>query len=229
MPDVLPVAEGVEMAGRYVPGTGVAGGDWYDALPLPSGQLGLVIGDAAGSGLRAAMIMQRIRGTLRAYALDISDPAEVLRRVDRKIQHFEPGELATVQYAVIDRGLGRAYISSAGHLPPVLAVPGEPAALADIPPDAMIGLDQDAPRQVTTIEIPPGSVLCFYTDGVVEQPPELLDDSLDRMRQAVTTGAPDAVCSAVMQTMIGQEPARDDVAMLIIRLQRPGYAQPFDT
>jgi phosphoserine phosphatase RsbU/P len=221
MPDALPVAEGVEMAGRYLPGRGVAGGDWYDAFLLPSGQLGAVIGDAVGSGLRAAMMMERMRGTLRAYALEASDPAEVLRRVDRKIQHFEPGELATVQYAVIDRGLGRAYISSAGHLPPVLAVPGKPATLADITPGPMLGLDLDAPRHVTTIEILPGSVLCFYTDGLVEQPPELLDESLDRLCRAVTVESPDTVCSAVMQTMIGHEPVRDDIAMLTVRLQPP--------
>ena len=58
------------MAARYVPGEGVVGGDWYDVFTLPSGQLGVVIGDVAGSGLPAAVIMGRMRSALRAYALE---------------------------------------------------------------------------------------------------------------------------------------------------------------
>ena len=93
------------------------GGDWYDVFRLPSGELGLVIGDVAGSGLAAAVIMGRMRSALRAYALETPDPAEVLARLDRKMQHFEPGAMATVLYAVIDPDLNRAHIASAGHLP----------------------------------------------------------------------------------------------------------------
>ena len=94
---------------------------------LPSGQLGIVIGDVAGSGLPAAVIMGRMRSALRAYALDTCDPAEALRRLDRKMQHFEPGAVATVAYAVFDPGLDRVHICSAGHHPPVIAAPGQPA------------------------------------------------------------------------------------------------------
>jgi hypothetical protein len=68
-----------------------SGGDWYDVFRLPSGQLGVVMGDVAGSGLPAAVIMGRMRSALRAYALETADPAEVLDRLDRKMQHFEPG------------------------------------------------------------------------------------------------------------------------------------------
>ena len=118
MPSALPGIEGAEMAGRYVAGRGVVGGDWYDAFSLPSGQLGVVIGDVAGSGLPAAVIMGRMRSALRAYALQTLDPAEVLRRLDRKMQHFEPGAVATVLYAVFGPGMGQVHLCSAGHLPP---------------------------------------------------------------------------------------------------------------
>src|ERR1700724_3172897 len=114
------------MAGRYVPGSGVVGGDWYDAFTLPSGELCVVMGDVAGSGLPAAVIMGRMRSALRAYALETSDPAEVLGRLDRKMQHFEPDALATVLYAVIDPALGRMRICPAGHFPPLIALPGRP-------------------------------------------------------------------------------------------------------
>jgi len=107
VPSAFPAVPGVEMAGRYIPGSGVVGGDWYDVFTLPSGELCVVMGDVAGSGLPAAVIMGRMRSALRAYALETRDPAEVLARLDRKIQHFEPNALATVLFAVIDPALGR--------------------------------------------------------------------------------------------------------------------------
>ena len=120
IPSAPPVVAGAEIAARFVAGQGGVGGDWYDVFTLPSGELGLVIGDVAGSGLQAAVIMGRMRSALRAYALETTDPAEVLTRLDRKMQHFEPDALATVLYAVIEPGLSRAHISSAGHIPPVV-------------------------------------------------------------------------------------------------------------
>src|SRR5580704_7929653 len=78
VPTALPAVAGAELAGRYIPGDGTVGGDWYDVFTLPSGELCVVIGDVAGSGLPAAVIMGRMRSALRAYALETRDPAEVL-------------------------------------------------------------------------------------------------------------------------------------------------------
>ena len=220
LPSALPAIAGMKMAARYVAGRGVVGGDWYDVFLLPSGQLCVVIGDVAGSGLQAAVIMGRMRSALRAYALETPDPADVLGRLDREFGHFEPDALATVACAVFDPGLDRAQISSAGHLPPVLAVPGKPAELADIAGGPMIGLDPGAPRQATTVATPPGSVLCFYTDGLIERPDEPIDDGLARLCGAVTTGPPETTCSAAMLALVGQEPARDDIALLILQRRR---------
>ena len=115
---------GAELAARYIPGHGGVGGDWYDVFTLPSGEPCVVMGDVAGSGLKAAVIMGRMRSALRAYALETSDPGEVLDRLDRKMQHFEPQAMATVLYAVIDPSLEQMRVSLAGHLPPVIAEPG---------------------------------------------------------------------------------------------------------
>lgn len=222
LPSTLPVINGMEIAGRYVPGRGMVGGDWYDVFVLPAGQLGVVIGDVAGSGLPAAVIMGRMRSALRAYAVETADPAEVLARLDRKMQHFEPDAMATVAYAVFDPPLNRMHISSAGHLPPVLAVPGKPATPASIAGDPLIGFaPAGQQRQVTTIEIPPGSVVCFYTDGLVERPSEPIDEGLARLCQAVSTGPPEAVCSAVILSLVGPDGSHDDIALLILRRQPP--------
>lgn len=219
VPSALPLVAGVEMAARYVAGRGVVGGDWYDVFTLPSGELCVVMGDVAGSGLPAGVIMGRMRSALRAYALESPDPAEVLRRLDRKMQHFEPDALATVLYAVFEPALDQVHISLAGHLPPVIAVPGQPAELARIARGIMIGAAPAAARPVTTLPVPPGALLCFYTDGLIERPGQLIDEGLDRLCRTVVTESPEAVCAAVMGEMVGSESARDDIALLAIRRQ----------
>jgi phosphoserine phosphatase RsbU/P len=222
LPSALPAVAGAEMAARLIPGHGAVGGDWYDAFTLPSGELCLVVGDVAGSGLQAAVIMGRMRSALRAYALETRDPAEVLARLDRKMQHFEPGALATVLYAVSDEALDRVHVSSAGHLPPAVTAPGQPAELADIKSDLMIGVDPAVPRRVTTVKVMPGGSLCLYTDGLVERREYPLDDGLARLCRALSSEPPEATCAAVMAALVGAQAARDDIALLIVRRRPPG-------
>lgn len=217
LPAALPAVPGAEVSARYVAGQGVVGGDWYDVFPLPSGELTVVIGDVAGSGLSAAVVMGRMRSALRAYALETADPAEALSRLDRKMQYFEPGALATVLCAVLDPGLERVSISLAGHFPPVIAPPGRPAALADVPGDLMIGVAPDTPRQATTVAIPPGALLCFYTDGLIERRDRPLADGLAALCQVVAAGPTEAACATVMSALVGGEASRDDIALLMIR------------
>jgi sigma-B regulation protein RsbU (phosphoserine phosphatase) len=219
VPAALPLVPGAELAARYIPGRGGVGGDWYDVFTLPSGELCVVIGDVAGSGLPAAVIMGRMRSALRAYALETRDPAEVLARLDRKMQHFEAETMATVLYAVIDPGLDQMNVCLAGHFPPVIAYPGRPAELAAVPAGLMIGIADQARRPVTTVPVPPGASVCFYTDGLIERPGEVIDEGLSRLCQAVTAQPPEAACAEVMRALVGSEPARDDIALLILRRQ----------
>jgi serine phosphatase RsbU (regulator of sigma subunit) len=216
VPTALPTIPGLQMAARYVPGRAVVGGDWYDVLTLPSGEVGIVVGDVAGSGLRAAVIMGRIRSVVRAYALESPDPADVLSRVDAKFQHFEPGVMATVLYGVFDASLGSVRISSAGHLPPVIAVPGGYAVTAGITADLMIGVTTGVGRHVSTVEFPPGALLCFYTDGLVERRDRALDDGLEKLCGALTAGPPEDACVAAMGALVGGEAPGDDIALLAV-------------
>jgi serine phosphatase RsbU (regulator of sigma subunit) len=217
---------GAEIAVRYVPGSGVVGGDWYDVFTLPSGELGIVMGDVAGSGLPAAVIMGRMRSALRAYALESPDPAEVLDRLDHKMQHFEPGALATVLYAVIDPALDRMNVSLAGHFAPVVARPQQPAELADVPPGPMIGLAPGQRRRAGTVTIPLGTLLCFYTDGLIERRDQPLDDGLARLCRAVTAQPVEPAIAAVMAALVGNQAARDDIALLMLRRQPPDGGRP---
>jgi phosphoserine phosphatase RsbU/P len=221
LPSALPAVGGLEMAARYVPGTGKIGGDWYDVFPLPSGEVCAVIGDVAGTGLPAAVIMGRIRSALRAYALQTADPAEVLDRLDRKMRYFEPDALATVLCAMVSPSRDQVRISSAGHLPPIIAHPGQPAAEAEIAPDVLIGVSSQKRRQVSTLDFPPGAVLCLYTDGLVERRDQPIDEGIGRLCAAVTAQDPEAVCVAVMAAMTGYSLHTDDIALLMLR-RTPG-------
>ena len=221
VPSALPTVKGVEVAARYEPGSGQIGGDWYDVFVLPSGDLALVVGDVAGSGLGAAVIMGRIRSALRAYALEFPGPADVLRKLDHKMQYFEQGDvMATVSYAVLDPDSGQLRVSSAGHLPPVIAAPGQRGAVAEIAVDPPIGVADAPARQVTTLALVPGAVLCFFTDGLVERRDMPIDDGITRLCQTVTPGPPESVCASIMQALVGSQYPGDDIALLVLRWQR---------
>lgn len=219
LPSSPPTVMGVEIAARYVPGDGQVGGDWYDVFTLPSGELCVVIGDVAGSGLEAAVIMGRMRSALRAYALETRDPAEVLRRLDQKMQYFETDVMATVSYAVLDPASGVVRISAAGHFPPVVTAPGQHGALAEIAVGVPIGVANLPQWQTTTLRLTPGAVLCFFTDGLVERRDKLLDDRITRLCETVSPGPPESVCIAVMGALVGSDHVRDDIALLVLRWQ----------
>jgi phosphoserine phosphatase RsbU/P len=221
LPSALPVISGLDMAGRYLPGSGHIGGDWYDVFPLPSGEVCAVIGDVTGSGLNAAVIMGRMRSALRAYALQASSPGEILDSLGQKMRYFEPEAMATVLCAVLSPSLDEVSISSAGHLPPLLALPGRPAAPARVPADLPIGVSGRSPRRVSVLAFPPGAVLCLYTDGLVERRDRPIDDGIARLSATLTATDPEAACASAVAAMSNQSPHEDDVALLILR-RAPG-------
>lgn len=216
LPATLPSVRGFELASRYVPGGGGGvGGDWYDVFELPFEQLCVVIGDVAGRGIHAAAAMGRIRSTLRAYAMETADPADMLGKLDRNVGYFEPGLQATVLCAVLETG-GRVSMSTAGHPPPVLVRRGEKGVLVDLYPDLLLGVDSSWGRRTTTVDLSPGDGLLLYTDGLVEQRGVSLDVGLDRLCRVVRPASPDSVCAAVMRDMVGDGQVRDDIAMLML-------------
>ncbi len=222
LPSALPEIAGLEMAARYVPGSGNVGGDWYDVFSLPSGHVCAVIGDVTGTGLNAAVIMGRMRSALRAYALESDDPGEVLERLSRKMHHFEPDAMASVLCAMISPSLDQVRVSSAGHLPPLIAYPGGPAGPAEVPPSVLIGMASPGPRRVSTMDLPPGALLCLYTDGLVERRDRSIDDGIARLSAAVPAADPETACAAIMLAMAGYTTHNDDVALLLLRRPEAG-------
>jgi len=215
LPARPPTIAGFDVAARYVPGAEVGvGGDWYDLFALPSGHVGVAIGDVAGSGLRAAVVMGRIRSALRAYALETPDPAEVLTRLDRKIQLFEPDAFATAAYAVIDPARATMTVSVAGHLLPIVFDADGTARELDAPADLPLGAYPGARRRSTAVPLP--HALLLYTDGLVERRDRSLLDAIAELLAMVRPGTADQLCGQAIG-LLRHAPATDDIALLAIR------------
>lgn len=219
LPASPPLLPGLDVAVRYIPGARVGvGGDWYDLFQLPSGHIGLVIGDVAGNGLRAAVVMGRVRSALRAYSLETTDPAEVLSRLDRKIQLFEPDAFVTAAYAVINPEQTTAAISVAGHPKPVILDTIGGGRLADVATDLPLGAVAGARRSYATVELAPKSGLLLYTDGLVEKRHHPIEDGIGKLLAGLTDDRPEVLCANITSSLLQNEAGTDDVAVLAIRV-----------
>ncbi|GAA3438828.1 SpoIIE family protein phosphatase [Kutzneria kofuensis] len=224
LPSRLPSVAGLDFAGRYAPGADLGvGGDWYDVFPLSGGRIGIVIGDVAGHGFPAAVVMGRLRSALRAYALDNEAPEVVLDKLDRKASHFEAGVMATVAYAVVEPTAGRLTLCLAGHLRPVLAMPGRPSEFVDAPVDPPIGFSlKGRHRRSHVVDVPPGATVCFYTDGLIERRDRPIDAGLAELLNAVAAVPSETVCAELMTEFVEGQPTADDVALLVVHRTEDG-------
>lgn len=241
LPPGDPEAAGLDIACRYLPGTTATevGGDWFDVIELPGHRTALVIGDVMGRGLRAAVAMGELRTAVRTLAQLDLEPAEVLSHLDEiarglgspagaqqsarahKARGPELSEvyLATCVYAVYDPVTRRCTFANAGHLPPVMVEPGEKALLLDVPPGMPLGVGGE-PFEEVEVELPEGSLLALYTDGLVESRDHPLDEGLTAFRGALTdTVLPlEDVCDRVLTTLHTGH-GEDDIALLMARIQ----------
>jgi GAF domain-containing protein/anti-sigma regulatory factor (Ser/Thr protein kinase) len=221
LPSSLPQVPGAEVAVRYLPGAeGVdVGGDFYDVIPLPSGRIGLVVGDVMGRGVRAAAVMGQIRAAVRAYSLEGHPPAALLTRLDRLVGTLEEGLLVTALYAEWDPRRGTVLCSCAGHLPPLLRLPDGPATYLELDPGVPLGVGIQSYVEVE-VSLPPGSLLLAYTDGLVEGPDLPVEVGMDQLVAAIAgcEGAMD-VCDgalAALRPLAATRRYDDDTALLAL-------------
>ncbi|MGH2789097.1 MAG: SpoIIE family protein phosphatase [Actinomycetota bacterium] len=217
----LPEIPNVSVATRYLPGgAGVeVGGDWYDVIALPGGQVGLVIGDVAGRGTRAATVMGQLRNTLRAYAFEGAAPTKVLSRVNRMVNSFERTGMATVTYMVFNPETGHMSFASAGHPPPLLRRVDDTIEYLYGGRSIPLGVMMDAEYEEDHMQLTPGDVLMLYTDGLVESRTAGLEEGMQRLSEAVA-GAPhelEDLCEHVLREISGGKAIPDDVAFVALK------------
>jgi serine phosphatase RsbU (regulator of sigma subunit)/anti-sigma regulatory factor (Ser/Thr protein kinase) len=225
LPPVLPHIATADVAARYLPARDVVGGDWYDVLDLGDGRIGLAIGDVAGHGVRAAALMGELRTALRAYALEGHPPGETLRRVDALLHATRARGMATAAYAIVDPEDGKLTLASAGH-PPPLHVPASGAArLLEVPAGPPVGVLQFPQYAETETRLSAGDALLLYTDGLIERRGTPLAENLDLLPRVAATPTPesaDELCERVLEGMLPDGEAGDDVALVAMRLEPLG-------
>jgi GAF domain-containing protein/anti-sigma regulatory factor (Ser/Thr protein kinase) len=222
LPSSLPRVEGVELAARYLPGSAQldVGGDWFDALQLPDGKLGLVVGDVVGKGVQAAASMAQLRNAIRAFSVDRLKPSSVLVRLNRLADEVLDTSFATLAYLALEPETGMCRLSSAGHPPPVVACPDGRVELVERARGLPLGTGLRTTYRQELLELPAGSVLVLYTDGLVERRGRSIDEGLDALLRATSSGPkdPDRLLEHILEHVVGDEERGDDIALLAVRI-----------
>jgi len=220
LPRDIPQAAGLDIAYRYQPASRAAevGGDWFDVIPLQAGQVGLVVGDVTGHGIHAAAIMGQLRTTTAALARLGCRPGQIMAQLSDVVAARGDEIGATCLYAVYDPASRRCRLTSAGHPPPALRHPGGLIEFLDVPGGVILGAGRDR-YPATDIELPGGSVLALYTDGLVEQQPgQDIGTGMSRLARALAATPArslDQTCDSVLTRLAPH--ARDDITLLLAR------------
>jgi len=223
----------LDVASRYLPAAAAIGigGDWFDVIPLSGTRVALVVGDVVGHGIHASATMGRLATAVRTLADADIAPDELLTQLDDLVLRLDerPGEDggpggtdppevgATCLYAVYDPVSRRCSMARAGHPPPVLVAPDGATRFLEPPVGPPLGVG-GLPFEVAEFEIPEGSALAFYTDGLTEGTSRGPEDELAVFRAALAPPGrtlPDA-CDELLEGLL---PARrtDDAALLLVR------------
>ncbi|SDN83475.1 Serine phosphatase RsbU, regulator of sigma subunit, partial [Streptomyces wuyuanensis] len=227
----------VETASRYLPAdidNGV-GGDWFDVIPLSGARVALVVGDVVGHGINAAAAMGRLRTAVHTLADMELPPDELLTHLDDTVQRLteadsggpDPSPVgATCVYAVYDPVTRLCTMASAGHPPPAIVDPHGRVTFPDIPSGAPLGIGLGVPFEAVELELPEGSLLALYTDGMVETRSHDIDEGMHRL--GTTLAEPgrtlEDLCTRAMEPFHGQA-ACDDVTLLLVRTRALDPAQ----
>ncbi|WP_033308676.1 SpoIIE family protein phosphatase [Streptomyces iakyrus] len=222
----MPGVPGLQMTVRYLPAPDASqvGGDWYDAFPLSDASTALAIGDVVGHDLEAAAGMAQVRNMLRAYAWSQHEPpSRIVERLDEAIQHITDVTMATTIFARVEPaedGHWQLSWTNAGHPPPLLISHDGLARYLTEGHGILLGTQTGTRRPDATAQLPPGSTLVLYTDGLVEAPRRTLDEGLERLRQHAAALAHRPLASFTDQLLRRVRPSGndDDVALLAVRV-----------
>ncbi|MFF7581124.1 SpoIIE family protein phosphatase [Streptomyces sp. NPDC008061] len=236
MPGRLSGEEAVEIEWRYFPASQKAGvgGDWVDVIPLSGARAALVVGDVVGHGVNAAAAMGRLRAAVHALAAMDLPPDELLAHLDdfvMRLSEEQPGSTdctegdpslsgtigATCMYAIYDPVARMCTIARAGHPAPVIKKPDGTTFVPDVPAGSPLGIGS-IPFESAEIPCPGGSVLAFFTDGLVEDRDNDIDEGISRLRSILSRAdaSLDALCDEVVEVLLSR-PLCDDAALLLAR------------
>jgi anti-sigma regulatory factor (Ser/Thr protein kinase) len=222
MPRSLPDLPGLALGSHYRPGglNSDVGGDWYDVIDLPDGSAAIALGDVMGKGAAAAITMSEMRSALRAYAVLDPSPSLVLERLDALTSSAAVGDqIVTVAYGVVAPDRSTLRLALAGHPPPLVLTAGEPVEVLPEGPGSALGVGA-GPWPESTVDLVPGRVLLFYSDGLVESRDRDLSSGIEELAVhladlPVRRRQPRELCARVAGLMT-DEHTDDDVTLLAV-------------
>lgn len=222
LPEKLPQIEGLRLAAYYATSR-YAGGDYYDVVPLPDQQWGILMADAAGHGVPAAVLMAMTHAVFHAIPEPRVAPGEVLNYLNRHMTNFRWPRFVTALYAVFNCRDRTLRVSNAGHNPP-LHYRAETGEVAQLVHDSVfpLGVAEFGDVPTASDRLAPGDRLLFYTDGITERfapGGELygVERLLERFRLCPAR-SPDAAVEWLMSDVdgfAGARPADDDQTLLV--------------
>lgn len=226
LPRGVPEQNALDVAFRYLPAQAGVGGDWFDVIPLSGARVALVVGDVVGHGLHAAATMGRLRTTVHNFSTLDLPPDELLGHLDELVVRIDQDEQtddsvavtgATCLYAIYDAVTGRCSVARAGHPGPALVLPDGTVEFPEIPAGLPLGIG-GMPFETVELEVPEGSRLVMYTDGLIERRDRDIDDGLEELRQTLAgrDRTPEETCDDVLEALLPTRPG-DDVALLVAR------------
>jgi len=220
LPPALPIVPGLTFDAIYESGLSdeQIGGDWYDAVRLLDGRVLLTIGDVAGHGIGAAVIMGVVRQIMRGIAQLHAEPALMLDAADRALRLEYPDAFVTAWVGVFDLVDRTLTYASAGHPPPLL-LDGKTDIRELDHRTLPIGLRQGHQGHASTISIAHGNLLCLYTDGIIEATHNILD-GIQRLRQTILRLGRSRVShpAATIRRNVIPNGSPDDVAILVAKI-----------
>lgn len=224
LPRRSPSVDGWQFAGYYRAATEV-GGDTYDWIELPNGEIGMLIADTSDKGVGAALFMALSRAIIRTNALECDDPvAAIVRSNEILFRDYSNEQFVTVIYASLDPADGHIEIVNAGHNYPLLYSSKDRQVQTIKTHGTVLGLFPEPPLDPVSIDIMPGDVLVFYTDGLTEAT-NFQEDYYDEKRviEMINTNAQrsaDEILNAIVQSwqdFIGELPQMDDLTLIVVK------------
>jgi sigma-B regulation protein RsbU (phosphoserine phosphatase) len=223
LPKDIPVAEGYDISGMWLPARSVSG-DYYDVFRISPSRFAFCIADVAGKGMPAALLMANLQAAVAALSAQAASPADLCRKVNKLLaRHVARGRYITFFYGLIDTKTNRLRYTCAGHLPPFLVTANGSARSLD-KGGLVLGLYADASYEMGEVQLVAGDRLVLYTDGLTEAPDiNGQEFGMERLVNMIRAGS-ELTASQLEKTIIdtvrdfSRGEFRDDLTLLTIRV-----------